>query len=254
MAEEPVESIQQEAPAEGLSGYRLRKAEDESVYGPIEKDTLIEWAEGAQIAPNDEVDECDDKWRPVHEFAFLEMHYSFPLPDGSEYGPTTRGTVAEFVNEGLIQPEIEVIDKRSGGRLTCQKLLSQDRDAPPPPPRAREKSKKKGKKSDGKGNPEDVKASSQKLVDALERHQKQLAARETGPMVSAPPPESEKKPEDGAKGVNLAKEQRIRQLEEDLRVLRKDHDELMQKYRRLNQQLIEERQKTAGLSAQLNNL
>jgi len=239
MAEEPAPSIQQEAPAEGHSGYRLRKAEDDSVYGPIDKDTLIAWAEGAQIAPNDEVDECDDKWRLVHQYGFLDMHYSFELPDGSEYGPTTLGTVSEFVAEGLIPEDTKVKDSRTDKKTTVGELLSDTKDEA----EGKQKAIAKEPLPPDNGTTEAKKKSSQIMTEALDRHQKNLSAKETGPV---PAQENAEEEATETRGVNLAKDQRIRQLEEDLRMLRKDHDELLQKYRKLNQQLIEARQKTGG--------
>ncbi len=237
MAETKAQSIQTEAPAEGISGYRLRKAEDESVYGPIDKETMIAWAQGAQIAPNDLIDECDDKWKVVSDFDFLEMFYSFPLPDGSTYGPTTLGTVAEFVQEGLIQEDTEVTDARSKKATACGKLLKKAE-------KAEAKAAKEEKKADESKTAEQQKSakdSSRILTEALDRHQRSLSKsdKETGRV----PDVTEAEAEIGVHGVNLAKDQRIRQLEEDLRILRKDHDELLHKYRKLNQELIEARQK-----------
>lgn len=234
MANPDVKSIESEAPAEGISGFRLRKAEDESVYGPIDKDTMISWAQGAQVAPNDMIDECDDNWKTVDQFDFLEMVYTFPLPDGSTYGPTTLGTVAEFVEEGLIEPGTEITDRSSKKTTPCAKLLK----------KAAKKEEKKDAPADendenGKSKARD---SSKILTEALDRHQKSLSKHdnETGPVPAAG---SSAEAESGIHGVNLAKDQRIRQLEEDLRILRKDHDELLHKYRKLNQELIEARQK-----------
>lgn len=237
MADSKVQSIESEAPAEGISGYRLRKAEDESVYGPIDKDTMISWAQGAQIAPNDMIDECDDHWKAVSDFDFLEMFYSFPLPDGSTYGPTTLGTVAEFVQEGLIQEDTEVSDSRSKKTTPCRKLLKKVE-------KAEAKAAKEVKKADETKSAEQQKSakdSSRILTEALDRHQRSLSqtSQDTGPV----PDVAENDGEMGIHGVNLAKDQRIRQLEEDLRILRKDHDELLHKYRKLNQELIEARQK-----------
>lgn len=237
MAESKAQSIESEAPAEGISGYRLRKAEDESVYGPIDKETMIAWAQGAQIAPNDLIDECDDKWKVVSEFDFLEMFYSFPLPDGSTYGPTTLGTVAEFVQEGLIQEDTEVSDARSKKAIPSRKLLKKAE-------KAEAKAPKEEKKADDKkaaDQQKSAKDSSRILTEALDRHQRSLSqnVQDTGPV----PDVTESDSEIGIHGVSLAKDQRIRQLEEDLRILRKDHDELLHKYRKLNQELIEARQK-----------
>ena len=82
--------------------WRIKKAADNSIYGPVDMETLKEWADSAQIAPDDMIDESDENWRLAPEIDFLEMLWLVKLPSGEIYGPTTVGTLREFINEDLV--------------------------------------------------------------------------------------------------------------------------------------------------------
>ncbi|PAW76462.1 MAG: hypothetical protein B9S32_15255 [Verrucomicrobia bacterium Tous-C9LFEB] len=175
--------------------FRLKKGEDESIFGPVNATTLKEWAESAQVAPIDFVDETDEQWKPAPSIEFLEMVYEVKFPDGTSYGPTTVGTLRELLKESIITEDASVnhlVKKHSsplGAVIAAADFEPKPRRETPAPP------------------PQPVETNGT-------------------PIVAHP-------------AVEMAKDQRIRQLEEDLRILRKEHDELLQKYRKLNQQLVE---------------
>ena len=165
--------------------WRVRKAPDNAIYGPVDTQMLMDWANSAQIAPEDEIDESDDNWRPAPEIEFLEMLWTVKLPGGETYGPTTVGTLREFINEGL------VTDKTHASHCKTHQSL----------PLAA-------------------------LVAAVDFEQKRAARR---------PKEANKST--ASLAVDRAKDQHIRQLEEDLKELRKDFDALTHRYRQLEHQL-----------------
>lgn len=175
--------------------FRLKKGEDESIFGPVNATTLKEWAESAQVAPIDFVDESDEQWKPATSIEFLDMVYEVKFPDGTSYGPTTVGTLRELLKENIITEDASVnhiVKKHSaplGAVIAAADFEPKPRREVPVPP------------------PQPVEANNNSTV--------------VHPA------------------VEMAKDQRIRQLEEDLRILRKEHDELLQKYRKLNQQLVE---------------
>ncbi len=94
--------------------WRLKKAEDGSIFGPVSLETLKEWADSAQIAPDDHIDQSDDQWQPAPQTPFLEMVWEVTLESGQPYGPTTGGTLAEFLKEGLVTPKTEVTHATTG--------------------------------------------------------------------------------------------------------------------------------------------
>src|SRR5271156_5486562 len=167
--------------------WRVKKAPDNAVYGPVDTPMLKEWANSAQIAPDDQIDESDDNWRPAPEIDFLEMLWIVKLPGGESYGPTTVGTLREFINEGL------VTDKTHASHCKTHQSL----------PLAA-------------------------LVAAVDFEQKRAARR---------PKEANKST--ASLAVDRAKDQHIRQLEEDLKELRKEYDTLTHRCRQLERQLQE---------------
>jgi hypothetical protein len=176
-----------ETPGQGIDDgltWRVKKAPDNAIYGPVDTPMLKEWANSAQIAPEDEIDESDDNWRPAPEIEFLEMLWTVKLPGGETYGPTTVGTLREFINEGL------VTDKTHASHCKTHQSL----------PLAA-------------------------LVAAVDFEQKRAARR----------PQSANK-STASLAVDRAKDQHIRQLEEDLKELRKEYDALTHRYRQLERQ------------------
>jgi hypothetical protein len=161
--------------------WRVKKAPDDALYGPVDVEMLKEWANSAQIAPEDQIDESDENWRPAPEIEFLEMLWIVNLPGGESYGPTTVGTLREFINEGL------VTDKTHASHCKTHQSL----------PLAA-------------------------LVAAVDFEQKRAARR---------PKEANKST--ASLAVERAKDQHIRQLEEDLKELRREYDALIHKHRQL---------------------
>ena len=175
--------------------WRVKKAADESIYGPVDANILREWANSAQIAPQDMIDLSDDNWRSAPEIDFLDMLWQVKLPGDEIYGPTTLGTLREFVQEGLISEKTIATHAKTNQSLPVGALFA-----------------------------------------AVEFEKKRALRR--------PPKESKKST--ASLAVDMAKEQRIRQLEEDLKELRHEHDMLTHKYRQLSLQ-VDESSRTATI-------
>jgi hypothetical protein len=188
--------------------FRLKKGEDESIFGPVPAAVLKEWADSAQVAPIDQIDENDEQWKLAPTMDFLEMVYEVKFVDGTAYGPTTLGTLRELLRENIVTEDSSITNilKKHSSPLGA-------------------------------------------LLDAHDFSPKSETTPTATTTPTPPPlPIAAKTEENGSAvpvfvhpAVEMAKEQRIRQLEEDLRILRKEHDELLQKYRQLNQQVIESR-------------
>jgi ribosomal protein L19E len=168
--------------------WRVKKAPDDSIYGPVDMETLKEWANSAQIAPQDMVDESDDNWRVAPEIDFLEMLWMIKLPGGEIYGPTTVGTLREFINEGLVTEKTLATHGKTHQSLPLTALVA--------------------------------------AVD----FEKKRASRRPGQAGNK---------STASLAVEMAKDQHIRQLEEDLKELRREHDTLTHKYRQLSLQMQE---------------
>lgn len=168
--------------------WRVKKASDNSIYGPVNEATLKDWANSAQIAPQDQIDMSDESWKPAPEVELLEMLWIVKLPGEEIYGPTTVGTLREFIQEGLISEKTPATHAKTNQSLPIGALLA-----------------------------------------ALDFEKKRAVRR---------PPKEDKK-STASLAVDMAKDQRIRQLEEDLKELRKEHESLVHKYRQLTLQLQE---------------
>ena len=183
-------SEQPETPAgvvDATMVWRVKKAPDDAIYGPVDTAMLKEWANSAQIAPDDQIDESDDNWRPAPEIEFLEMLWIVKLPGGESYGPTTVGTLREFINEGLVTEKTHASHCKTHQSLPLAALVA-----------------------------------------AVDFEQKRAARR---------PKEANKST--ASLAVDRAKDQHIRQLEEDLKELRKEYDALTHRHRQLQLQMQE---------------
>jgi hypothetical protein len=172
----------EEVVSEAPMVWRVKKMPDGDVYGPVDEATLKEWAGAAQISPEDLVDVSDENWRPAPEHDFLEMVWVIKLPGEELYGPTSVGTLREFIAENLISDKSIATNVISTQSLPVGALFA-----------------------------------------ALDFEKKRAARRAT--------PDRNKSTVMIA--VDMAKDQRIRQLEEDLRNLRREHEALLHKHRQM---------------------
>jgi hypothetical protein len=166
--------------------WRVRKGPDNSIYGPVDPETLKEWANSAQVAPEDMVDASDENWRPAPDVEFLEMLWVVNLAGGENYGPTTIGTLREFINEGLVTEKTLATHAKTHQSLPLTALFA-----------------------------------------AIDFEKKRASRR--------PPKEQNKST--ASLAVDMAKDQHIRQLEEDLKELRREHESLTHRYRQLSLQM-----------------
>jgi len=168
--------------------WRVRKISDNSIYGPVDVEMLKEWANSAQIAPEDMIDETDEAWHPAPDIEFLEMLWMVKLPGGEIYGPTTVGTLREFINEGLVTEKTLATHSKTNQSLPLAALVA-----------------------------------------AVDFEKKRASRR----------PSKEANKSTASLAVEMAKDQHIRQLEEDLKELRREHEILVHKFRQLSLQMQE---------------
>ncbi|MEM6885951.1 MAG: DUF4339 domain-containing protein, partial [Verrucomicrobiota bacterium] len=92
---------------------KLKKAAEGDVHGPMDMDELAELCQAAFIAPEDEVSFDEGDWKPAHEVPELEMDWIIRTGEGIEYGPTSSGTIREFLMVGEISEETTVYHKKT---------------------------------------------------------------------------------------------------------------------------------------------
>ncbi len=100
----------------GHQNWFLRKHVDGSVFGPLPFEQVRRWADGAQIAPHDQISHDQETWLKAPMFSELEMDWLVEVTSEHYYGPTTLGAVQEFLRLGEIGEETFVINSCDGSR------------------------------------------------------------------------------------------------------------------------------------------
>ena len=101
----------------------LRKHEDGSTFGPVRFEQITRWAAAAQIAPHDTLSSDGQAWIKAPMLPQLGMDWLVELTSEHYYGPTTVGSLREFIRLGEIDGETIIIN-------TCDGIRRQVREMP----------------------------------------------------------------------------------------------------------------------------
>ena len=98
-----------------MDKWYLKKHDDGAVYGPATIDQLRDWALAAKVSPMDRVSNDEQKsWKRAPMIPALHMDWLVEVTEDFLYGPTTFGTVQEFISADEIDGETVVINCREG--------------------------------------------------------------------------------------------------------------------------------------------
>jgi len=100
------------------------KAEDGSIYGPVEFADLIQWAGDSRIGPGHWISMDRDTWIPAHTAPQLEMRWVIDPSCGVESGPIHVSFLKQLVSEGAVSPGTRIVDKKTGESATAADLLA----------------------------------------------------------------------------------------------------------------------------------
>jgi len=100
----------------------LRKHEDGSTFGPVQFEQITRWAAAAQIAPHDILSSDGQTWIKAPMVPQLGMDWLVELTSEHYYGPTTLGTLREFIRLGEIDGETVVINSCQGTRRKIREM------------------------------------------------------------------------------------------------------------------------------------
>ena len=100
----------------------LRKHDDGSTFGPVQFDQITRWAATAQIAPHDTLSSDGQTWVKASMVPQLRMDWLVELTSEHYYGPTTLGTLREFIRLGEIDGETVVINSCDGARRQVREM------------------------------------------------------------------------------------------------------------------------------------
>jgi len=107
--------------------YRLQKVQTGRVLGPMDLDHLKALANQSLIAPDDLVQVDEGPWTKAPDVAGLEMLWWVEPLDGPRYGPTTAGTVAEFLQSGQLGGSELVTHVRTKETYTVNEFIEEMR-------------------------------------------------------------------------------------------------------------------------------
>ncbi len=103
--------------------WYLLKAADNEVFGPAPLDQLRNWAAEAKISPLDRVSNDERKtWVRAPMVTGLQMDWLIEMPDNFLYGPTSVGTLQEFLATGEIDENVNVINTLDGTKSRISDL------------------------------------------------------------------------------------------------------------------------------------
>jgi hypothetical protein len=103
--------------------WYLLKAADNEIFGPAPLDQLRNWAAEAKISPLDRVSNDERKtWNRAPMIADLQMDWLIEMPDNFLYGPTSVGTLQEFLATGEIDDHVTVINTLDGSKTRISEL------------------------------------------------------------------------------------------------------------------------------------
>lgn len=109
------------------SQYLLQKVQTGRTLGPMDLDHLKALANQSLIAPEDLVQVNQDPWLKAPEVVELGMLWWVEPLDGPRYGPTTPGTIAEFLQTGQLGGSELVSHIRTKETYTVTEFLDEIR-------------------------------------------------------------------------------------------------------------------------------
>lgn len=106
-----------------MNEWYLLKVSTNEVFGPSPIDQLRIWAFEAKISPMDRLsNDGRVSWRRAPMIAELQMDWLIEMPDNYLYGPTSVGTLQEFLATGEIDEHIMVINTAEGSKTRIKDL------------------------------------------------------------------------------------------------------------------------------------
>lgn len=117
-------------PTDNSPIWLLKKFGEGDVHGPVSFEKLREWADAAQINPQDSVSSDGRTWTKAPMIAELLMDWLVEVPDNPLYGPTTSGALLEFLRMGEIGPDTRIVNCCTGETLTISQAPFYHSDDP----------------------------------------------------------------------------------------------------------------------------
>jgi len=105
------------------ANWYLKKHDDGSIHGPVDIGHLRDWSLAAKISPLDRVsNDGKTTWRRAPMVAALHMDWLVEVAGDFLYGPTTFGTIQEFLVAGEIDVDTTIINTLDGSRTLIKDM------------------------------------------------------------------------------------------------------------------------------------
>jgi hypothetical protein len=105
-------------PTDNSPIWLLKKHGEGTIHGPVSFEKLREWADSAQINPQDSVSSDNKNWTKAPMIADLQMDWLIEVPENPLYGPTTSAALMEFLRMGEIEESTRIVNCCTGETLT----------------------------------------------------------------------------------------------------------------------------------------
>ena len=103
--------------------WYLKKHDDGTVHGPVDLEHLRDWSLAAKISPLDRVsNDGRTTWRRAPMIAALHMDWLVEVSEDFLYGPTTFGTIQEFLASEEIDVDTAIINTLDGTRTLIKDM------------------------------------------------------------------------------------------------------------------------------------
>jgi hypothetical protein len=103
---------------ERSENWFLKKHDNGQVFGPVPFEKIREWADSAQVNPQDMLSTDQVIWTKAPMIPELEMDWLVVVADNLLYGPTTAEALLEFERLGEINPATVLINCKKGESST----------------------------------------------------------------------------------------------------------------------------------------
>ena len=112
--------VRQEMAIEHSENWFLRKHDNGEVFGPVPFEKIREWADSAQVNPQDMLSIDEVIWTKAPMIPEMEMDWLIVMGENLLYGPTTAEALLEFEKLGEINPSTALINCNTGQSSTLR--------------------------------------------------------------------------------------------------------------------------------------
>jgi hypothetical protein len=103
---------------ERSENWFLKKHDNGEVFGPVPFEKIRDWADSAQVNPQDMLSTDQVIWTKAPMIPELEMDWLVVVGENLLYGPTTAEALLEFERLGEINPATALINCKKGESST----------------------------------------------------------------------------------------------------------------------------------------